>query len=99
RNVYGKGHAYYFGTVCDDKFTREFIKCVVKEKGIKPLIPEEREGIETVRRGKYLFILNHSQRNKMISLVRAYEDKLTHKKLKGKVKLEPKGVMILEQTQ
>jgi len=98
RNIYGKGYAYYFGTVCDDKFTREFIKCVVKEKGIKPLITEEREGLETVRRGKYLFILNHSQRNKTISLGRTYEDKLTHKKLKGKVKLETKGVMILEPT-
>ena len=98
RNTYGKGYAYYFGTICNDKFTHEFIKNVMNEKGIKPLLSAEGEGLETVKRGKYLFILNHSQENKMITLARAYEDRLTHQKLRGKIELESKGIMILAET-
>ena len=70
----------------------------MNEKGIKPLLSAEGEGLETVKRGKYLFILNHSQENKMITLARAYEDRLTHQKLRGKIELESKGIMILAET-
>lgn len=97
RNAYGKGYAYYFGTICDDEFTREFIKQIINEKGVESFISTEEEGLETVKRGEYLFILNHSQRDKMICLTRTYEDVLTHKKLEKEVELKSKEVMVLKE--
>lgn len=61
-NAYGKGKAYYVGTRSTEDFYRTFVKGIMEEKGIHPVL-ETPEGVEATERFKgehsYLFILNH----------------------------------------
>ena len=69
KNTYGKGTAYYVGSISDDGFYSDYLWDICTEHGIKPVL-ECDEDVEVTERsgknGRYLFVLNHSDAEKQI---------------------------------
>jgi len=99
-NAYGRGNAYYVATDPEQRFIDDFISVLLNEKGITAPF-ESQPGIEITQRFRenkiYTFLLNHN----------AYEAEVDIKDLKAvnlltgeaaasQLRLEPKGVAILE---
>lgn len=101
KNSFGKGAAYYVGTSSDGAFYREFLKPICEGCGIKPVI-ETPEGVEATLRQKneksYLFLLNHSDEKKTLTIDRSCEDLLSGNKYSSgdPAEMKPKDVLILE---
>lgn len=101
-NQYGKGKAYYVGTHANEAFYQTFLEKVFLQAGIKPL-QQTPFGVEAaVRenvRGRFLFLLNHTQEKKTVVLEGRYEDLLAgsiyqdHEELE----IEKKGVCLLRE--
>ena len=70
KNTYGKGCAYYVGTLSNDDFYSDYLWNICTEHGIKPVL-ECDEDVEVTERSneksRYLFVLNHSNEEKQIT--------------------------------
>ena len=69
KNTYGKGCAYYVGTLSNDDFYSDYLWNICTEHGIKPVLECDEEVEVTERsseKGRYLFVLNHSDEEKRI---------------------------------
>ena len=77
KNKYGKGTAYYVGTISDDNFYSDYLWDICVEHGIKPVL-ECDEDLEVTERssekGRYLFVLNHSDAEKQIKAPESMKD-------------------------
>lgn len=100
-NSYGKGKAYYVGTRSTEDFYRTFVKGILEEKGIHPVL-ETPEGVEATERFKgehsYRFVLNHKDEEAEFVLKEDRTDLLTGTKYTAgqTVSMNAKDVMILE---
>lgn len=98
-NSYGKGKAYYVGTNPEDKFVDDLITILDLELSLgldMPIVT----GIEITKRCKndneIYFILNHNKTDVNIELKDSFIDLLTNKIQNGNLKLETRGVSILQ---
>ena len=77
KNTYGKGTAYYVGTISDNAFYSDYLWDICVEHGIKPVL-ECDEDLEVTERssekGRYLFVLNHSDAEKQIKAPESMKD-------------------------
>ena len=101
KNKYGKGTAYYVGTISDDNFYSDYLLEICAEYGIKPVIECDEEVEVTERsneKGSYIFVLNHSEAEKQIKTPALMTDILSGKEYKAgeKITLNAKDVMILK---
>lgn len=101
KHAYGQGIAYYVATASDDAFYKEFLGDICTEAGVEPLL-ETPELVEVTSRengkGRYLFLLNHDEKQTKIVLSKKYRDLLTEKIYdKTPLLLEKKGVAILQE--
>lgn len=70
-NQFGKGQAYYVGTRPDAGFYEKLIRDICQKQQIAPVAetPEEVEAVKRVREAEsYLFLLNHSEESKEITV-------------------------------
>lgn len=101
-NEYGKGRAIYIASDPALGLIMELMKHYCQAKEIQPPIPSQ-EGIEVTVRdgagGRYLFILNHTNADKIVHLPEGgYYDMLKGVEAKDEtVSIGPKGVVILKQ--
>ncbi|MTH55603.1 cellulase family glycosylhydrolase [Bacillus mangrovi] len=58
KNQYGKGTVYYIGTALEEELLTALYKEIFAEAGIETV--ETEEGVEAVRRGLFLSIMNHT---------------------------------------
>jgi beta-galactosidase len=56
---YGDGKAYYIATRLDALAMADLLKRICDEAGVTP-VAETPAGVEAVRRGPYLFLLDHA---------------------------------------
>jgi beta-galactosidase len=105
-NRYGKGDAWYFGTMPEDAYLLDFVSRLV-EKTPSLVTCKVPSGVEVVTRVHALhgeifrFFLNHTNENTTIVLPDAKNpiDVLTQKKVEGsRIDLPPRGVAILSYT-
>lgn len=101
KHAYGQGIAYYVATASDDAFYKKFLGDICTEAGVEPLL-ETPELVEVTSRenekGRYLFLLNHDEKQTKIVLSKKYRDLLTEKIYdKTPLLLEKKGVAILQE--
>lgn len=100
-NSYGKGKAYYVGTRSTEDFYRTFVKGILEEKDIHPVL-ETPEGVEATERFKgeysYLFVLNHKDEETEFVLKEDRTDLLTGIRYTAgqTVSMNAKDVLILE---
>lgn len=101
RNQFGKGTAYYVATDPEQCFLDGFIRYLCNLKGIKPHL-EVPPGVEVTQRYKenheFMFILNHNQEAVEIDLGdKAYVDLITLQIKRGRIHLDGRDVLILEE--
>lgn len=98
---YEKGKAYYVGTRSSESFYKTFVKNIMEEKSIVPVLKTP-EGVEATERFKrersYLFVLNHNDTESAFVLQENRTELLSDTKYAAgqTVILKPKDVMILE---
>lgn len=101
RHPLGDGAAWYLGTIIDDDLLSALLADVlaaghVTDAADNPagILPE---GLETVRRGDVLFLLNHSETTIRIPVHGAYVDLLTGEDIDDVAGIEPGGVRALSE--
>jgi beta-galactosidase len=97
-NRLGQGQAMYVGTIGDAALHDAVAGWLVEAAGVTPALAAP-EGVEAVERWKegrrLLFLLNHADEARSVTLPGPMTDLLTGRKVKEQVTLEPKAVMIL----
>ncbi len=101
RNQYGKGTAFYVGTLPDSSGMDWLTAEVCTSAGIKPTVNHAPHGVELVRRTNskesWLFVLNHSGNEVTIPLDQPGYDMLSNTKLEKSLHLGPMQVAIIQQ--
>ncbi|POH72105.1 beta-galactosidase [Arthrobacter glacialis] len=71
-NDFGQGRAWYLGTVLDPAGLTSVVRNALDGAGVAPVAPEADANLEMVRRtgadNSYLFIINHSQQERRVSI-------------------------------
>jgi beta-galactosidase len=97
-NRFGKGQALYVGTIGDAALHDAVVGWLVGAAGVTPALAAP-EGVEAAERWKdgrrLLFLLNHADETRSVTLPGPMTDLLTGHEVKEQVALEPKAVMIL----
>ena len=100
RNKFGKGTAYYVGTVPDGNGMDWLLEQVCETANIKPVAQNAPKGVELLHRmngsSSWLFMLNHSRETVKIPLEKNGRDLLTDSQVNGWISLEPTGVAIIQ---
>ncbi len=100
-NAYGEGKAYYIASDPEDSFLKDFLKLLCSEGNIRPPL-EAPDGVEVTRRFKgssvFTFVLNHNNYPVEIPAGAAGGgvELISGSTVKDSVRLEPKGVAIIE---
>lgn len=99
-NQYGKGKAYYVATRSDERFYENFLMSLCKGLKIKPCQEAPKDVEATLRsnkRGEFLFLLNHSDKEQEVKLSMGGLDLVSGKKCKEgkKLILKPLDVAII----
>lgn len=71
RNSLGQGQAYYVGTRSDNSFYTSFLRGILQQAGIHPVMetPKEVEAAERRKgNGSYIFLMNHGTEEKKIAV-------------------------------
>jgi beta-galactosidase len=63
---YGKGIAWYVATLPEEAALGRLLRAVAAEAGARPVLPDLPPGVEAVRRGDRVFVLDHRSREVQI---------------------------------
>ncbi|QFZ21827.1 beta-galactosidase [Saccharothrix syringae] len=94
RNRYGAGVAWYVATRPERGAARRLFERVVAEAGVEPVLRPPR-GVEAVRRGDVLFLVNHGLDEVGLDVPGAHVDLLTGGAVSGSLTLGRFGVAAL----
>ncbi len=100
KNTYGKGKAWYLGTVIkEDAFYDQLIKNLLADAGIVPLVKPPL-GVEvSIRQGngqKLLFVINHTEEQQTVNIPAGKTELLTGKTTNGSITLARFDVAIIK---
>ncbi|MDF0374601.1 beta-galactosidase [Streptomyces sp. NPDC004735] len=93
--VLRKGTAWYVSTLPGPEALRGLLGRVAADAGVRPVLEGLPPGVEAVRRGALLFLLNHGRSPATVELPGRYVDLLTGDAADGGVELERYGVAVL----
>jgi beta-galactosidase len=100
QNIFGKGTAWYVGTVPDMNGMEWLIENICKTAGVQPVFAKVPAGVELLQRvnGKssFLFALNHSGEKVTVPIEGQGRDLLTDTEVNGSVELEPSDVAVIQ---
>jgi len=68
RNATGEGTAWYVATLPDHEAMTRLLRRVCEQAGVRPVIADLPAGLEAVRRGPYLFLLNHTNESATVTV-------------------------------
>ncbi|MEU0301963.1 beta-galactosidase [Streptomyces sp. NPDC006175] len=94
-SVLRKGTAWYVSTLPEPEALRGLLGRAAAEAGVRPVLEGLPAGVEAVRRGKLLFLLNHGRTPAGVGLPGLHVDLLTGAESDGVVELERYGVAVL----
>jgi len=95
RNFHGDGSAWYVGTRPDEPGLDALLREVCAGAGVRPAVAGLPPGVEAVRRGDVLFLLNHGERPVDVALEGPCVDLLSGARLDGAVALARFGAAAL----
>jgi len=99
-NTFGKGNAFYVGTVPENNGMDWIIEHVCKTARIQSVSANVPAGIELLRRvngrSSFMFVLNHSGGKVNVPVEGHGRDLLTGVEVHGSVELEPSGVAVIQ---
>jgi len=94
RHPYGRGEAFYLGTLPDPATLRGLVRLACDRAGIE-FRTDLPPGVEAVRRGDQLFVISHLDRPVELDLGGKSRDLLTSDIVGPAVVLGPRGVLVL----
>ncbi|MGD6816466.1 beta-galactosidase [Metabacillus sp. 113a] len=96
RNHFGKGTVYYIGTALEDSMLTALYKDIFRHAGTETI--ETAEGVEVVRRGSFLSVMNHSaEAGAEITLPEGqWVDCATDEQISRTTRLEPLGAKLFK---
>jgi beta-galactosidase len=94
RNVFGAGVATYLATRPDAETLAAVVARVLDDAGVAPVLPGAPAGIEAVRRGEWLFLLNHNETEATVPVPAGATDALTGEPLHEEERLAGRGVLV-----
>ncbi|HSD83849.1 MAG TPA: beta-galactosidase, partial [Anaerolineae bacterium] len=99
RNPFGKGTAFYVGTVPDQSGMDWLLQQVCETAGVQSISPNVPAGVEVVQRSNgdsfWWFVLNHSAEKVTVPIQGYGQDLLTGAQVNGAFELEPTGVAVI----
>jgi beta-galactosidase len=96
RNAFGEGSAYYLATRLSAAAMAELLRRVCAECGVSA-VAEAPAGVEAVRRGSLLFVLNHGRGEIEVPIPTGAQELLSGSaQHSGRVRLPPRGVAIIQ---
>ncbi|MBA2944848.1 beta-galactosidase [Streptomyces himalayensis] len=94
--VLRKGRAWYVSTLPEPEALRDLLARVAAEAGVRPVLEGLPAGVEAVRRGELLFVLNHGREPVTVEVpAGTHRDLLTGEAAEGSLELERYGVAVL----
>jgi beta-galactosidase len=94
RHSYGRGEAFYLGTLPDPATLRVLVEQACRHAGVE-FRTDLPPGVEAVRRGDNLFLISHLDRPVELDLGGKSLDLLTSDIVGPAVVLGPRGVVVL----
>ena len=61
RNAYGAGTAWYVATLPEERVMARLLALACEQAGVESVLPGLPDGVEAVRRGEYVFVLDHGR--------------------------------------
>ncbi|MEY9857057.1 beta-galactosidase [Catenulispora sp. GAS73] len=61
RNAYGAGTAWYVATLPEERVMARLLELACEQAGVESVLPGLPEGVEAVRRGEFVFVLDHGK--------------------------------------
>jgi beta-galactosidase len=97
RHRVGAGIAWYLGAVVADDTLSAVLDDALDAAGVTGVLPERvlPDGVEAVRRGAALFLLNHGDQAQHVTVPGRRRDLLTDADVEGRVALAPGAAMVL----
>ena len=89
------GRAWYVSTLPEPAALRALLARVARDAGARPVLEGLPEGVEAVRRGELLFLLNHGAKSVTVPVAGRHQDLLGKRCVDGSVELERHGVALL----
>lgn len=96
--VLRRGRAWYVSTLPEPQALRALLGGVAREAGAVPVLSGLPDGVEAVRRGELLFLLNHGRGTVAVDVPGDLADLLTGRAVRGTVELGRHGVAVLRST-
>ncbi|MEQ4717185.1 beta-galactosidase [Nonomuraea sp. B19D2] len=97
RHRAGEGVAWYVATMPEPDALGELAERVLADAGVRGVLPELPRGVEAVRRGDVLFLLNHGTETVRVPLPHAARDLLTGSAVDSHITLASQAVAALVQ--
>ncbi|WP_336317700.1 beta-galactosidase [Streptomyces lavendofoliae] len=93
--VLRNGRAWYVSTLPEPAALRGLLARAADEAGVRPVLQDPPPGLEAVRRGDLLFLLNHAGGPLTVTVPGRHRELLTGGPVDGPVHLERHGVAVL----
>ncbi|CAM5675765.1 Beta-galactosidase OS=Streptomyces tendae OX=1932 GN=GUR47_38010 PE=3 SV=1 [Streptomyces tendae] len=93
--VLRKGRAWYVSTLPEPDALRALLARVAADAGVRPVLDGLPDGVEAVRRGALLFLLNHGREPVTVDLTGTHHDLLTETAVTGRITLGRYGAAVL----
>ncbi|MFG3077238.1 beta-galactosidase [Streptomyces sp. NPDC048225] len=93
--VLRKGRAWYVSTLPEPDALRALLARVAADAGVRPVLDGLPDGVEAVRRGPLLFLLNHGREPVAVDLTGTHHDLLTETTVTGRITLGRYGAAVL----
>lgn len=93
--VLRKGRAWYVSTLPEPRALRALLAGAAAGAGVRPVLDGLPDGVEAVRRGELLFLLNHGREPVTVTLPGTHRDLLTDTTTTGRVTLGRYGAAVL----
>ena len=95
RHRSGRGVAWYVATLPEQDALAELTARALADAGVTGVLPDVPPGVEAVRRGPALFLLNHGDDAADVPIPHRAEDLLTGTTAEGRITLAPRAVAVL----
>ncbi|MFJ1915599.1 beta-galactosidase [Streptomyces sp. NPDC088147] len=93
--VLRNGRAWYVSTLPEPEALRALLAGAAESAGVRPVLEGLPDGVEAVRRGALLFLLNHGAKDVTVAVGGPHRELLTGRAVDGSVGLGRHGVAIL----
>ncbi|MBT2442445.1 beta-galactosidase [Streptomyces sp. ISL-36] len=93
--VLRNGRAWYVSTLPEPTALRTLLTRIAHEAGVRPVLDGLPDGVEAVRRGELLFLLNHQREEATVRIPGRHRDLLTGVVVEGSLRLGRYGVAVL----